>query len=1113
MPPPQTLRPLGAAPRPDLQRTASSRSSRSSRAGAGVPSPRMPSAPPPSAEGTSSASTMTGVSASTSTALPPPSASASASTSGFGSASAPAPASSSKSGSVMGTPRLLPRRASHRDQDKGKDGADDAHAHTRAHASGAQALDVGRPVVRTSSVKSKSKGKGREDDQSPVLDSPSVEVIETPQLRLERDPETGRKMINQYLVLHEIGHGTHGRVRLGRDMSAEVPTDDNAELSPDTGTHGCYYAIKIVDRNPKKKRLTGFSRQKALRGGRTDGKMVNENEIRKEIAIFKKVNHPNVVSMKEIIDDPESSKLFMILEYCEGGEIRWKEDDGTPALTVAETRKIFRDTLLGLEYLHHQGIIHRDIKPSNLLRSGEHVKISDFGCSHYSEALRVASATGDDDAYVDDVELAKTAGSPAFFAPEMCSSGVEDTGAATPRSASLTPQHEVPSFSVRPPSVADSRPGSADGALASPYPPLRPSVSNDSGLSPHATRTHSSSTIPRRARLPITNAIDVWALGVTLYCLLFAKTPFDAPNEYLLMQVIPVADYEVPPAMGRDRMPTGTADEAKEALDLLRGLLQKDPSKRMTLEQAKHHPFTLRGLPDPSAWLVSTDPHAQTFVTVSNDEVAAVVTKSSSFRERIRKGIKSISHKLQLFSAGRNRSRSIGDSDSVRSDASRPPSAAPSESSAFIVRRPSAPIPIVDPALRSPRQMASTSSLDKLKMDDQSPANSLRRRQSADVDVLPRHRSSSNASSSANFGFGSLVRLLSRNSSQQSSRFGKSAGGRSHRTGSDPDTGVDYDHPSAEVLRGDHDDHMLARRSIDVSETGSSYSSSRAAPSPERQWMSRIGVPTRRGSNLSSNMSMSEEQIPHLRAHHAATAAAAAGLAALEVDDHALGIPPAGATPRVLEEIDWNGNVDDLSDDDDAAPDAGLRPSHATWHLARAGLGLDDSLGAPVAVPGAQPISIPYSALAIPHLDTIPDASPNSLVRTGSSASPGARMAPGGGLALDLHLHRPLSRTPSRGSAHSHASSGGQSHAHSHGHAHSYAHSASSYRSTFGERARSPLGLRDNVPPSPMRLCGDDGDDDDDDEGLVLGGKRGRKGSVLAAARPVVGAREDIEVE
>jgi [calcium/calmodulin-dependent protein kinase] kinase len=54
--------------------------------------------------------------------------------------------------------------------------------------------------------------------------------------------------------------------------------------------------------------------------------------------------------MKEIIDDPEQSKLFMIMEYCEGGEIKWQDGQERPALTVAETRRIFRETLLGLEY-------------------------------------------------------------------------------------------------------------------------------------------------------------------------------------------------------------------------------------------------------------------------------------------------------------------------------------------------------------------------------------------------------------------------------------------------------------------------------------------------------------------------------------------------------------------------------------------------------------------------------------------------------------------------------------------------------------------------------------------------------------------------------------------
>ena len=54
--------------------------------------------------------------------------------------------------------------------------------------------------------------------------------------------------------------------------------------------------------------------------------------------------------MKEIIDDPDASKLFMILEYCEGGELRFKDSASRPTLTLEETRNVFRDTLLGLEY-------------------------------------------------------------------------------------------------------------------------------------------------------------------------------------------------------------------------------------------------------------------------------------------------------------------------------------------------------------------------------------------------------------------------------------------------------------------------------------------------------------------------------------------------------------------------------------------------------------------------------------------------------------------------------------------------------------------------------------------------------------------------------------------
>ncbi|EIM91581.1 kinase-like protein [Stereum hirsutum FP-91666 SS1] len=271
-------------------------------------------------------------------------------------------------------------------------------------------------------------------------------------------------------------------------------------------------------------------------------------KILQEIAIMKRCRHPHIVRLLEVIDDKIYKKIYMIMEFLGGGEIKWRDKDGNPLLRVDQSRRIIRDVVLGLEYLHHQGIIHRDIKPANLMWTSDRrtVKITDFGVAHSSWAQRLAES-GEENAHrdstdhlFDDSELAKTAGTPSFLAPEVVWNGSSVSESTTPSS----------------------------GAHLSPSP-----------------------------RPPITKAIDVWALGVTLYYLLFGEIPFRADSEWALYQVIATEDWTVPETMGLDRIPTGgrhptpgpngKLSEGGVVVSFLERLLEKNASKRITLDEVK----------------------------------------------------------------------------------------------------------------------------------------------------------------------------------------------------------------------------------------------------------------------------------------------------------------------------------------------------------------------------------------------------------------------------------------------------------------------------------------------------------------------------------------------
>ena len=209
-------------------------------------------------------------------------------------------------------------------------------------------------------------------------------VVEVKQ-EVKRVDEKGDKHINHYLMKEVIGRGAVGKVRRCIDEDT-----------------GAVMAAKIIRKSRlAKKRVGRFGN--ALQ------------EVRREIAVWKKLSHPHIVALKEVIDDAASDKIYMIGEFVDGGALM-RDEKAVRALPLEKARRYFCMLIDGIFYLHFNNVVHRDIKPGNLLLdlATDVVKITDFGVSQAFEPEKSDS-------------LRSTAGTAAFLAPEMLT-GAEFSG-------------------------------------------------------------------------------------------------------------------------------------------------------------------------------------------------------------------------------------------------------------------------------------------------------------------------------------------------------------------------------------------------------------------------------------------------------------------------------------------------------------------------------------------------------------------------------------------------------------------------------------------------------------------------------------------------------------
>ncbi|KAJ7341107.1 hypothetical protein JRQ81_004846 [Phrynocephalus forsythii] len=133
-----------------------------------------------------------------------------------------------------------------------------------------------------------------------------------------------------------------------------------------------------------------------------------------EVNLLRELKHPNIVRYYDRIIDRTNTTLYIVMEYCEGGDLATLIAKCTKErhyLDESFVLRVLAQLSLALKECHRRSdgghtVLHRDLKPANIFLDGKkNVKLGDFGLARILHH---------------DTSFAKTfVGTPYYMSPEQ----------------------------------------------------------------------------------------------------------------------------------------------------------------------------------------------------------------------------------------------------------------------------------------------------------------------------------------------------------------------------------------------------------------------------------------------------------------------------------------------------------------------------------------------------------------------------------------------------------------------------------------------------------------------------------------------------------------------